>query len=104
MTTHDLKTHPPHFAAVRDGTKRAELRKADRPFAVGDTLLLREWDPTMYEWAISDGMAHEAAEDFAYSGSLEWARVTHIVSGGPWLAEGYVMMSIAVLTPEDVPS
>ena len=102
MTTHDLKTWPPHFAALWDGTKRAELRRADRPFAVGDALCLREWDPTMYEWAIGDGCDHEEATEFAYSGRQVWARITHIVSGGPWLVEGYVMLRFALMTLEEV--
>ncbi len=42
---HDLKTHPGPFQAVWDGRKTFEIRKFDRPFAVGDVLLLREWDP-----------------------------------------------------------
>jgi hypothetical protein len=42
---HDLKIWPLFFDEVVADRKRAEIRRDDRPFAVGDTLLLREWRP-----------------------------------------------------------
>lgn len=42
---HDLKCWPDPFAALRAGVKVHEVRKNDRGFKVGDTLLLREYDP-----------------------------------------------------------
>jgi len=42
---HDLKIWPGYFDDVEAGRKPFELRKADRPFAVGDTLRLREYEP-----------------------------------------------------------
>jgi hypothetical protein len=96
VTTHDLKTWPRFFAAVWDGTKKAELRRADRPFAVGDTLKLHEWDPEMYQWAKDDGCDHEEATEFAYTGRLVWAKVTHILRNEAWLLDDCVMLSIEV--------
>lgn len=43
-TTHQLKILPEYYQAVIDGRKKAELRKNDRDFNVGDYLLLIEWD------------------------------------------------------------
>lgn len=45
MKTHDLKTWPSYFEAVRRGEKTFEVRKNDRDFARGDELILSEWDP-----------------------------------------------------------
>jgi hypothetical protein len=79
MKEHELKCWPESFQAVWTGVKKAELRRDDRGFAVGDVLELREWDP--YEEV--------------YMG--RWIRlpVTHITKGGRCgLAEGYVMLSL----------
>lgn len=43
---HDLKIWPKYFNVVQRGDKSFEVRKNDRAFAVGDTLKLREWQPT----------------------------------------------------------
>lgn len=37
---HNLKIEPGWFRAVVDGQKRAEVRRTDRSFAVGDDLML----------------------------------------------------------------
>lgn len=42
--THNLKTWPGPFRQVKMGLKKYEVRKADRDFAVGDVLILQEWD------------------------------------------------------------
>jgi hypothetical protein len=37
---HNLKIEPTWFAAIVSGQKKAEVRRTDRPFAVGDDLML----------------------------------------------------------------
>lgn len=45
MIEHELKTWPTPFDAMWHGDKLYELRRDDRGFQVGHTLLLREWVP-----------------------------------------------------------
>ncbi len=78
MKTHELKTTAPHFDHVRSGAKRAEIRRDDRGFAVGDVLVLREYDPA----------------SCSYSGREVIATVTHVLAGYEALAPGFVMLSI----------
>jgi ASC-1-like (ASCH) protein len=43
---HELKIHPQYYARVADGTKTFEVRdNSDRGFQMGDTVVLREWNP-----------------------------------------------------------
>lgn len=46
---HDLKIWPQYFCRVQDGSKTFEVRKNDRGFQPGDTVVLREWDPKIIE-------------------------------------------------------
>lgn len=83
MATHKLKTVQPHFDAVASGAKRAEIRKNDRGFEVGDVLVLREYDP---------------ATD-AFTGRFVEVRITHVLRGFEGLAEGWVSLSVEPLQP-----
>lgn len=44
--THELKIWPSQFDKILALTKTHEVRKFDRPFQIGDTLHLHEWNPT----------------------------------------------------------
>lgn len=44
MTEHILKCWPEFFQETWEGRKTFELRKNDRDYQVGDTIILREWD------------------------------------------------------------
>lgn len=79
MTEHTLNLWPAYFDAVADGTKRFEVRSTrDRTFAVGDVLVLREWDP----------------QTETYLGRSVRAVVTFMVEGPPFLPEGTAVLSI----------
>lgn len=61
VQTHHLKTWPEPYAAVLGGIKTHEIRKDDRGYAVGDYLVLHEWDPSTEDYT---GRAH--AVEVAY--------------------------------------
>ena len=75
---HELKIKPEYFQAVWEGKKKAELRKDDRDYNVGDVLILYEWN----------------GEE--YTGSAIAVRVTHILRDCAeyGLADGYCILSI----------
>ncbi|TDB64667.1 DUF3850 domain-containing protein [Arundinibacter roseus] len=77
---HALKTDKGYFDRVWAGQKNFELRKNDRAFQVGDTLLLREYDP----------------ENSSYSGREILAGVDFIFSSLPGLQDGYCIMKIFI--------
>ena len=85
VRTHSVKIAPKCLDAVVAGQKKAELRKNDRAYSVGDILLLQEW------------------KHGAYKGR-EWAAVlTHILPVNEVMPDscGWVMLSIRSLSPLD---
>lgn len=42
--THALKCWPEYFKALDNGEKTFEIRKDDRPFEVGDKIMLQEYN------------------------------------------------------------
>jgi hypothetical protein len=44
MKTHYLKCWPEYFKSLAYGDKKFELRKDDRDFQIGDTLIIKEWN------------------------------------------------------------
>lgn len=75
--THELKIYPEFFSAVVTGVKRAELRKNDRAYRVGDKLHLME---------TPRGSCHSTGEYIN-------ATITHIADVNEWMP-GYVLLSI----------
>ena len=73
---HELKILPEYFEAVTDGTKRFELRKDDRGFAVGDEIVLKEWN----------------GEE--YTGRSVKKPISYILKNYTGLAEGYAVLSL----------
>jgi ASC-1-like (ASCH) protein len=44
MTTHQMKSWTQFFQAIKNGTKKHDLRRMDRDFKVGDMIILHEYD------------------------------------------------------------
>jgi len=74
---HELKTIQPYFNAVQNGLKPFELRKNDRNFKKGDTLLLREWSN-------KDG----------YSGNFILKTITYVLKDYIGIEEGYCILGL----------
>lgn len=88
MAEHILKTDPQPFVDLLSGRKTFELRKADRPYREGDTLLLRETRYSAWEMA-------NAQYPLEYTGRELSRVVTHVLHGPCYgLTREYVVMSV----------
>lgn len=76
---HELKIDPQYFYAVVQGVKTFEVRKNDRPFEVGDYVLLKEY--------FLNG----------YTGNERMTKITYILNDAAYCKEGYVIFGIALL-------
>lgn len=45
MKSHIIKCWPKYFKPLDTRQKTFEIRKNDRDYQVGDTLIIKEWDP-----------------------------------------------------------
>ncbi len=68
VVVHDLKIYTQYFKDVVSGDKKFEIRdNTDRNFKVGDTLILREWEPSL---KIYTGLAFDVKITYISSGRL----------------------------------
>ena len=73
---HSLKISPTYYDAVEHGLKPFEVRKKDRPFAVGDTVILYEYDER-------------------YTGRALHRIITYILDDPKYCKEGHVIFSLS---------
>jgi len=78
---HELKCNPEYFSRIAMRQKTFEIRKNDRDYQVGDTLILREYDP-------KTGRVLYGVDDMLV------AKVVYITSYEQ--KDGYVVMGIEV--------
>lgn len=76
---HELKILPQYYRAVVERRKTFEVRKNDRPFAVGDGICLREFDPLSAQ---------------QYTGRIWYGNITYILNDPLYCKKGYIIMSI----------
>ncbi len=81
MAHHDLKIWTEFFPKVQQGRKKAEIRKNDRDFQLGDTVLLKEWLPIQGK----------------YTGDEQLVRITDITELKSVGIDGFVMFSFDLL-------
>lgn len=99
MPTHQLKCWPEFFDAVASGQKTFEVRKNDRGYQAGDTLILRAYDPhPMWpgcHWVSAAG-DRTIVEEYAATVTV---RVSYVLSG-MGIEPGYVCMAIERVRPD----
>lgn len=84
---HELRTWPLPFQAHWDGALTHTIRRFDRNFSEGDTLLLREYDPHRPRHHLED----------RYTGRSLVARVTYVSLPGSFgLPDELCVMSLVV--------
>lgn len=77
---HRLKTLQPFFDDVKNGSKTFELRRNDRNFKIGDTLILEEYDGTTFtgetirksiSYVLKDCKQYGLCDEFCIIGFIE---------------------------------
>lgn len=79
--THELKILPEFFEAICTGEKHFEVRKDDRPYKVGDFLLLKE------------------SAGHGYTGREIRVGITYILRDRNYCKDGFCIMSIKLIMP-----
>ncbi len=84
MTQHKLKCWTPYYNAIVAGDKKFDVRRDDRGFQKGDTVLLEQFDPGKMRYVMSGGGTRPY--------SIE-KKIKYILTGGQFGIEpGYVVL------------
>ena len=75
---HELKTAPVYFNRSWSGEKLFEVRKNDRHFQIGDSIMLMEWDGEKY------------------TGHQIFGVITYVLSGFNAIDEQYVVFGFKI--------
>lgn len=84
-SVHRLKTVQPYYDAVASGMKSFDIRRADRPFRVGDHLMLEEY------------------AGLAYTGRTEHRVITYVMDDPQYVKPGTVVLGIRDVALGDWP-
>ena len=80
---HDLKIAPEYYGAVLSGKKTFEVRRDDRPYAVGDGLRLREY------------------KGHGYTGREITVEVSYVLRDPNYCKEGFCILGIIPADPRE---
>ncbi len=98
--THKVKTWESVFLAIRSGAKKAEFRRNDRDYAVGDIVVHRRYRPGYHPDTVGDGGAwlNEAGDTASCTQDIDTivTRITHMTSGGFGIPDGFCMFSFEI--------
>lgn len=75
---HALKTDPLYFDAILHGYKTFDVRKADRPFAPQDDIVLQEYEK----------------DEEKYTGKEWYGKITYILDNPDYCKKGFVILGI----------
>lgn len=77
--THEIKCWPAYFGPIRRKEKNFDVRRDDRGYQKGDTVILREWEPY--------------GGSGTFTGNDEHRKIKFILTGGQFGIEpGYVVL------------
>ncbi|HMJ04772.1 MAG TPA: DUF3850 domain-containing protein [Chthoniobacterales bacterium] len=82
--THILKVWPGEFEAVQRGVKLHEVRRNDRDFSVGDSLILREFIPKLDQTTGQPARDENGSTIGTFTSHEVLRYVTYITPGGAW--------------------
>lgn len=81
---HELKTDPDVYRSMVSGTKTFDVRRNDRNFQPGDTVLLRELECK----------ADEKTKTPAYTGNKAKFQITYVLTGSYGIPDDYAVLSL----------
>lgn len=106
---HELKTTPPYFCPVWDGSKPFEIRFDDRAYQSGDQVVLLEWDHAL-PCSCRDIPRHDHRTCARFTGRSIDATIGHLTSSTPprgrqpgFDARRYVVFALLGVTCHDAP-
>lgn len=82
-TVHKLKCWTPYYTAILAGDKKFDVRRDDRNFAVGDLVLLQQYDQSTEKYVLGSARQPLAVEK----------RIKYILPGGQFgIESGFVVL------------
>lgn len=88
-----MKCWPDFFDATERGDKTFEIRKNDRGFQRGDTLILRKWDPEQRAYIPKGARGPSDRADDPKAADTLRCTITYVLNSNI-MESGYVVMSI----------